>query len=237
MDAIILAGGFGTRLQSVVKDVPKPMAPMGEAAGNRPFLSLQLEYLKKQGITRAILATHHMHDAIESFLGLGHAGIPIVYAFEESPLYSGGAIVNAMHKANLTKPFLVVNGDTFVEADYRNLYTTHLRSGAPVTMLLRHIPDTSRSGVVELTGTTITRFGERGASGQPGFINAGVWAMNPEILAAYPLGHAFSFEKDFLQPNIPHALQPQGMVTDGYFIDIGVPEDYARAQTELVTHI
>jgi len=237
MDAIILAGGFGTRLQTVLNNVPKPMAPMGEANGNRPFLSLQLQYLARQGVTRAILATHFMHEAIESYLGPHHAGISLEYVRETTPLFSGGAIVNAIHTAKLTQPLLVLNGDTFVQADYRNLFQTHLQSGATLTMLLRHIPDTGRSGIVELEGTRITKFGNRGTPGQPGYINAGVWAMNPDLLAAYLQGQAFSFEKDFLQPNIPHALQAEAMVTNGYFIDIGVPEDYARAQTELAAYL
>jgi len=237
MDAIILAGGFGTRLQSVLSNVPKPMAPMGEANDNRPFLSMLLQYLAGQGVTRAILATHFMHDVIESYLGTSHAGISLEYVREETPLFSGGAIVNAIHAAKLTKTFLVLNGDTFVQADYRNLYQTHLTSGAPLTMLLRHIPDTGRSGIVEIEGSTIFKFGERGTPGQPGYINAGVWVMSPNLLTAYPQGQAFSFEKDFLQPNIPNQLQPQAMVTEGYFIDIGVPEDYARAQSELAAYI
>lgn len=238
MDAVILAGGFGTRLQGVLKDVPKPMAPMGEANANKPFLALLIEHLAQQGITRVILATHHMHEVIESYLGASHAGIPIIYALEKEPLFAGGAIVNAIHTAGLTQPFFVLNGDTFVQVNYQQLAAQHKASNADLTMVLRKTEDTGRSGVVEVDADNrITSFGVRGESNKPGLINAGVWMMDPSLLAGYKLGEPFSFEQHFLQPRIPHELKPHAFITSGYFIDIGVPEDYARAQRELAQYL
>jgi len=238
MDAVILAGGFGTRLQGVVKDVPKPMAPMGEANGNKPFLALLLRHLATHGITRVVLATHHMHDVIESYFGNTYAGIELVYAREATPLFAGGAIVNAIHTANLTQPLFVLNGDTFIGTDYQALAAQHKATNADLTMVLRHIPDTGRSGVVTVDADNrITSFGTRGETNKPGLINAGVWMMNPSLLSEYKIGEPFSFEQHFLQPRIPHKLKPHALITDGYFIDIGVPDDYARAQAELAQHL
>lgn len=229
MQAVILAGGFGTRLQPVISNVPKPMAPIN----GTPFLAMLIRHLKTQGITRVVLATHYMHLTIENFFNTNFEGMPITYAVEKEPLFAGGAIVNAIHTANLTQPFLVINGDTFIDVNYKTLYNHHITNNAQITMVLRHLEDATDKGVVETTGNRITKFGAKGAAGQPGLINAGVWVMNPEVLTAYPQGQAFSFEKDFLEANVPHNIQPHAFPVGSYFLDFGTPETYARAQTEL----
>lgn len=230
MKCIILAGGFGTRLKEVVSDVPKPMAPINGV----PFLSLLIDHLAKQGITHVVLATHYMHQTIEGFLGLGHAGIPITYAFEDKPLYAGGAIVNAIHEAKIAEPVIVVNGDTFVKVNYRALYHQHLETKADVTMVLRHVANAAGKGIVDIAPNgRMARFGAMGEAGKESLINAGVWVLNPSVLAEYQRGQPFSFEKDFLQPRVPHLIQPHTFVVDDYFIDFGTPAEYARAQVEL----
>src|SRR5579872_7369319 len=115
MQAIILAGGFGTRLQSVVKNCPKPMAPVH----GKPFLAYLIEYLKLQGITRVVLSVHYLREQIEDFFKDNYQGIEICYAVEEQPWGTGGAIVHALKKIELTQPVFVLNGDTFLKLDYR----------------------------------------------------------------------------------------------------------------------
>lgn len=232
MDALILAGGFGTRLQSVVKDVPKPMAPIQDT----PFLALLVRHLKKHGVTRVILATHYLHDVIEGFMGTSFEGVTVQYAHEATPLGTGGAIVNAIHQFGITRPVLVLNGDTFVKLDYAAMVAQHNQASSTFTIALRHIPDTGRSGVVAVENGHLQRFGERGQPGQPGLINAGVYIINPQTLKGFAPGQAFSLEKDFLEPQTP-TLQPTAFMAEGYFIDIGVPDDYARAQAELSRHM
>ncbi|MDD9911787.1 MAG: nucleotidyltransferase family protein [Alphaproteobacteria bacterium] len=228
MRVIILAGGFGTRLKTVVSDVPKPMAPIAGV----PFLERQMRYMLKFGVTEFTLSVHHQHEKIEAHFGDTFESIPITYALEEEPLGTGGGIVFAMRTSSSEEPILVLNGDSFIEMDYAAIYQQHCASDTSLTMALRHIPDTSRSGIVTLEGDTITSFGERGEAGVSGLINAGVYAITPCLFEDYQTGQAFSFEYDFMQQKAPD-LEAVGYLTDGYFIDIGVPDDYARAQTEL----
>ena len=223
MQAIILAGGFGTRLQSVVKNCPKPMAPIH----GKPFLAYLIEYLKLQGITRVVLSVHYLREQIEEFFKESYQGIEIRYAVEEQPLGTGGAIVHALKEIDSTKPVFILNGDTFLKLDYRAMYAEHQKSLPVLTMALRKIADCSRYGVVMTAGKEITAFGEQGGA-YPGLINAGVYLMDPMLFQKFPIGEqVFSFERDFLSSQI-NQLKSQAFIADDYFIDIGVPEDYAQ---------
>ena len=222
MQAIILAGGFGTRLRSVVGDVPKPMAPVA----GRPFLACLLESLSEQGFKRVVLSVYYQAKHIRACFGDWFAGMQIDYAEEPEPLGTGGAIAFALQKVDQDKPVFVLNGDTFVSLNYRDWETD-----AVFSVALCQVPDTARYGRVELINGTVTAFHEKGMPGR-GLINAGVYRIQPDLLRRFDLPMVFSFEQDFLYPRVAE-LKPEGRVTDGYFIDIGVPEDYARAQVEL----
>lgn len=223
MQAIILAGGFGTRLQSVVKDIPKPMAPVHD----KPFLAYLLDYLKSQGMTRVILSVHYLREQIEAFFGQHYQGIEITYAVEHQPLGTGGAIVHAFQYIDPSKPVFVLNGDTYLKLNYHAMLTQYSAASPSLTMALRKIQDCSRYGMVSVEGQTVTAFTEKGVTG-PGFINAGVYLLSPDIFKLFPIAHqSFSFEKDFLFPKID-SLSAQAFIVDDYFIDIGVPEDYAK---------
>lgn len=229
MQAIILAGGFGTRLRSVVADVPKPMAPIGD----KPFVALLMKHLMQFGVTEFVLSTHYLRQTIEDYFLNRFEGIPVRYAVEDAPLGTGGAIVHALRVMKADKPVLVVNGDTFVKLDYAAMYRQHVTSGEKLTMALRHIPDTGRSGVVSVDDAgRIVTFGERGMAGVSGLINAGVYVVSPELFAGYADGEAFGFEQDFMIPRVA-TLKPASFVAEDYFIDIGIPADYLRAQDEL----
>jgi D-glycero-alpha-D-manno-heptose 1-phosphate guanylyltransferase len=223
MQAIILAGGFGTRLRAVLPDLPKPMAPILD----KPFLAHLLNYLQTQGMTDVILPVHYLAEKIMDYFQLEYAGMRIRYVHEDEPLGTGGAMANALCIYDASQPVFVLNGDTFVKLDYQAMYEQHVRAGADITMALRSVADCSRYGKVMTDNKRIVEFREKGEAGA-GLINAGVYLVQPDLFAKYNLPRVFSFEKDFM---LPHLLEmnAETFIANDYFIDIGIPEDYARA--------
>lgn len=224
MQAIILAGGFGTRLRSVLADIPKPMAPIH----GKPFLAYLIDYLKTQGITDVILSVHYLREQIEEYFKNNYQGITIQYAIEDEPLGTGGAIVNALNLVKGQDPVFVLNGDTFLQLDYRAMATSQHR----MTMALRKIDDCSRYGTVQVVDNIITHFIEKGGNAT-GLISAGVYLIHPELFCDMQVPLQFSIEQDFLHPQVG-VIKPRAFVVEDYFIDIGIPEDYARAVREFV---
>ena len=225
-EAIILAGGFGTRLSHVVSDVPKPMAPVY----GKPFLTYLIDRLIDAGIRRVILATGYKHECIESYFGTSYRGIEIVYSQETTPLFTGGALLQAAQKIQ-SEDFVVLNGDTLFDIDLQKLYDFHVQNHANITIALRQVADTNRYGSVTCTNDNIVAFKEKAESVGTGDINGGIYAINRELLTNQNLPTKFSFEKELMQPL---AGDPSfyGLRFNNYFIDIGVPEDYYRAQEE-----
>lgn len=227
MQAIILAGGFGTRLQSAVGHIPKPMAPVG----GRPFLCWLLEYMAGQGVTRAVLCVHHRARDIMGHLGARHAGITLHYSLEERPLGTGGAIRRALHAFNPGEPVFVLNGDSLVEADYRRMLALHRQKGRRLTMAIRVVPDARRYSALKAEKGRIKQFTLLGAA-DPAAISVGFYVASPDLFKGYALPEVFSFERDFLEPHVPE-IEPAAYAPVHYFLDIGVPEDYARALKEI----
>jgi D-glycero-alpha-D-manno-heptose 1-phosphate guanylyltransferase len=223
MQAIILAGGLGTRLRTVVPDLPKPMAPVA----GRPFLGWVLDALADAGFSRTVLAVGYRHEAIRDYLGTAWRGLDLAYSVEDSPLGTGGAMRLALDQVG-ESPVFVLNGDTYVDLDYSAMRTAHLREGASLTVAVAHVPDVSRYGSLQIEDGRICGFLEKGLQGS-GYINAGVYLMATELLAHTALGASLSFEQDVLVPGVA-TLRPLAFQTEGLFIDIGVPEDYERAQ-------
>lgn len=226
MKAVVLAGGLGTRLRETVPNLPKPMAPVA----GRPFLEYLLDHLIAGGINEMILSVGYRAESIEAHFGHRYRGATLRYAIEDEPLGTGGAIVHAL-RGEGPDPVLVLNGDTFLNIDVGALIRWYQSAPSQVAMVLRETPDVSRYGAVMLTGDSVTGFAEKGKTG-PGLINAGLYVVMPEVLAAPGLPETFSFEADILQRHCD-TLRPRAYVTDAYFIDIGVPEDFSRAQREL----
>jgi D-glycero-alpha-D-manno-heptose 1-phosphate guanylyltransferase len=226
MEAIILAGGFGTRLKSVVTDVPKPMAPIN----GQPFLAFLLSYLEKQGFEKVILSVGYRHEVIIAYFKDRFRKIQVSYSVEHEPLGTGGAIKKALGLLESQLVF-ILNGDTFLEMDFCDMLSAHRESHADVTLALKQVSDVSRYGHVLTEGQRIIAFHEKGATGC-GFINGGVYLLSANLFDRFDLPDTFSFEKDFLYPRCGELLL-HGFSADGYFIDIGVPEDYLRAQSEL----
>lgn len=230
MEAIILAGGLGTRLAARLDGVPKPMA----SVAGRPFLEILLGQLQRAGCTRAILSVGHLHEVIESHFGASFRGVKIDYAVERKPLGTGGAIRNALGEAT-EKSVLVLNGDTFLDADYAALLRFHEEEAAQLTIAVTHRPDVARYGGVVIGGSSegmrVTGFQEKGRAGS-GWINAGVYAIAKDFEWPPSVEEKFSFETDVLADGIA-SLAPAAYPVNGFFLDIGVPEDLDRAQTEL----
>lgn len=226
LESIVLAGGLGTRLSSVVADRPKAMVEIG----GRPFLELLLGRMARLSVGRVILATGHFHDQIEEHFGSRWKGQEICYSVETHPLGTGGALWKALDLATGDE-VLVFNGDTYFEVDLPQLCEFHRDIGADVTLALKPMRNFSRYGTVQIKDGRITGFREK-AIVQEGLINGGVYFMNRPAIQRYPVPEKFSLETDFLEKRVSQ-IKLAGFVQDGYFIDIGVPEDYARAKREL----
>jgi D-glycero-alpha-D-manno-heptose 1-phosphate guanylyltransferase len=228
-EAIILAGGMGTRLRPVVSDVPKCMA----AVGDKPFIHYLIEFLKKKGIEHFIFSVGYLHEAIEEYLSSNYKELNYSISLETAPLGTGGAIRLATTKTS-DRNILVCNGDTFYNVDINGLSEFHFQKKAACTLSLKRMENFDRYGVVELNDdSTIKTFKEKQFYKQ-GLINGGVYALNTHEFLKHLLPEKFSFEKDYLGKKV-YASNHHifGIEQDGYFIDIGIPEDYERAQKEL----
>lgn len=230
MEAIVLAGGLGTRLASRLQGVPKPMAPVA----GRPFLEILLTQLQHAGCTRAILSVGHLHEVIQNHFGSSFQGMQVDYAIETIPLGTGGAIRLALEQAN-EDAVLTMNGDTFRQIDYAAMMRFHLAEGATATMAVAHQPEIARYGGVVIERNRVVAFIEKGRSG-PGWINAGAYVLSRNLEWPEHLGEKFSIETDFFMREVAQ-LRPAAYETSGYFLDIGIPEDLDRAQTELADFI
>lgn len=222
-EAIVLAGGRGTRLQSVVSDLPKPLAPVA----GRPFLAWVLDRLAEAGMRRVIIATGYMADAVERSLGHAWGTMALHYSVEAGPLGTGGAIGLAATQLQGTSAH-VLNGDTFLRYSPRDFETQVRNQGCTVGVTLARVDDVSRYGAVECIDGKVSRFREKGRGG-PGWINAGSYFLAEDGLRAMPAGAPHSFETDVLEPMAASGKVAGYAETSG-FIDIGVPEDYRRAQ-------
>ena len=226
-ETIILAGGFGTRLRDVVADVPKPMAPVA----GRPFLAWLLDRLAAQGMRRCILATGYMAEVIEREIGTQWSGMDIVHSVETTPLGTGGAIRQA---AGLLQGGCahVLNGDTWLAYSTAALEQATTQAGAAIGIALAHVDDVGRYGAVETRDGMVAGFREKGGIGN-GWINAGCYFLGAAAIAALPDAETFSFESDVLLP-MAAAGKVCAWTETSDFIDIGVPEDYRRAQQQFV---
>ena len=232
MDAVVLVGGLGTRLRSLVTDVPKPMAPVGEV----PFLDILLErLLQYREIERVVLAVGYKREVVQAYFGNEKCGRPVVYAVEAEPLGTGGGILNAIVKTQ-SDEILVLNGDTLFEVDVAAMLEHHRQRRADLTMALKPMRDFERYGTVEREGSRVAGFHEKQYK-EAGNINGGVYLLARDLFDKLPveaLPKQFSFETDVLERYCDR-LEIHGFVSEGYFIDIGIPSDYLRAQEDLLS--
>lgn len=224
-EAVILAGGFGTRLQSVVADVPKPMAPVK----GKPFLQYILDYCIKQGIERIVLSTGYKHEVIFSFFGTQYKTIQIQYAQEQEPLGTGGGIQFALQKC-LDENVVVLNGDTFFDVDLQELENQHIKAQSEFSIAAKKMYHFNRYGIIQTKDNRINAFEEKRAV-EEGIINAGVYIINRTKFLALQLPQKFSMEKNYMEKFF--SSKPfYAFEFSGYFIDIGIPEDYEKVQID-----
>ena len=227
MEVIILAGGLGTRLRSVVSEVPKCMAPVAR----KPFLWYLLKYLTRFDVARVVLSVGYLREVIFKWIDEVKDDFPFEfdYAVEETPLGTGGGIRLAMNKIQDVEA-VVLNGDTFFDVDLDTLVEAHRRQPwAEITLALKQMRNFDRYGTVEVdTDGRIIKFNEKRQC-EEGLINGGVYVLNNTASMFEGLPQKFSFETEVLQARCGTAGTLYGTVHNGYFIDIGVPEDYAKA--------
>jgi D-glycero-alpha-D-manno-heptose 1-phosphate guanylyltransferase len=226
-EAIVLAGGLGTRLRAAVPDLPKCMAPVN----GRPFLSYIIDYYSSLGVEKFIFALGYKHEVIVGWIKQQYPALNVEYAIEKEPLGTGGAIQLAVEKAR-EKDLLIINGDTLFKIDLPMLTSFHEKNASACTLALKPMKDFERYGVVEINEEgLITRFKEK-KHYQEGLINGGAYLLNVGRFRQQKRPSVFSFEKDYLERC--YTFMPMyGCVQEGYFIDIGIPEDFEKAQTDL----
>ncbi len=224
--AVILAGGRGTRLGSLTDDTPKPLL---QVAG-RPFIFHVLDYLKDQGISNVILATGYLGSHFESVIGTEYKGISIRYSLETSPLGTGGGLMQALSMVK-EKSLFMLNGDTLFKADLRALEKKHHEMKASLSLIARAVEDTARYGRLDFQDDVLTVIHEKGDTG-PGYINGGIYILQKNQWPASFKRKAFSLESEVL-PLLIKTNRVSFVVSDAYFIDIGVIEDLERGQAEL----
>lgn len=226
MECILLAGGLGTRLQEEVRDLPKCMAPVN----GKPFLSYVLEYLESQFVDKVILSLGYKHEAVTDWLNYKAFTFKMNRVIEKEPLGTGGAIKWALNKSREDKVF-ILNADTLYNTDLKGM-SQLMTEETKAVLALKPMENFDRYGRVEINEQgTIVSFEEKKAC-KKGLINGGIYLLNTKLESFKDFPSKFSMEKEFLEKEVSQGSL-KGFVNDGYFIDIGIPEDYHRAEREL----
>ncbi|MEI7423635.1 MAG: D-glycero-beta-D-manno-heptose 1,7-bisphosphate 7-phosphatase [Prolixibacteraceae bacterium] len=227
-DVIILAGGLGTRLQNLLPGIPKPMVPVND----QPFLKYLLGYVNKFRPTRIILSVGYRHEQIREYFGDNFEGTELLYSIEEFPLGTGGAIFQSIQLSDSDHVF-ILNGDTFFDVDLDQMESQHINKQPDITIALKEMRNFERYGSVFIQDNRITRFIEKQYV-ERGQINAGTYLLNKQRFLENHWPEKFSFEKEYLEKFVEKGFFAP-FYADGYFIDIGIPEDYAKAQHDFKT--
>jgi NDP-sugar pyrophosphorylase family protein len=224
-DAVILSGGFGLRLRGVVGDVPKPMARIG----SRPFMELLLRQLKRHGFSRVILSVGYKHEVIREHFGEKAFGMELVYSIETSPLGTGGALRQAFDDIR-TETALVLNGDSYTDADFSRFIQAHARNLADVTVVV--IPETrSDAGSVVLDRNgKITAFAEKRVVPESRYLSAGIYMLSQSLIGTIPRAEKISLEEQLFPQWLAAGRKIEGFVFEGQCLDIGTPERFQKAQ-------
>lgn len=225
-EALILAGGKGTRLQSIVNDVPKPMADIN----GLPFLTYLFEYLINNKIKKVILSVCYKYDTIIKYYGNKYKNLELIYAIEENQLGTGGGIINSL-KFTSKKYLYLLNGDTYFNVNLNKMFNFHLKTKADFSIAIKPLKNITRYGTVEITSDRITSFNEK-QNKDFGLINGGIYIIDRTKLESIQFVNKFSFETDFLEKYCS-IFTINGFISDSYFIDIGIPEDYQIAKNKL----
>lgn len=225
-EAIILAGGMGTRLREEVSELPKSMALINGI----PFLQYQLDYLKSFGIKKVVLATGYLANIITDYFGNKYRDIEINYSHENEPLGTGGAIKQALEKTT-SQNVLILNGDTMFKVNLNEFFQSHINTKADFSLALKPLQNFERYGVVKLNNKNKVIGFEEKQYQSKGNINGGVYLLNKSKFNELRFNEKFSFEKEFLEKQFAQ-LNFNGFISNGYFLDIGIPQDYKQAQAD-----
>jgi D-glycero-alpha-D-manno-heptose 1-phosphate guanylyltransferase len=224
IDVVILCGGMGKRLQSVINDRPKPMAQIGD----RSFLDILIEYIAGFGLRRFILCAGYKADFISNYYKDKYHDLEIVISIESEPLGTAGAIKNAQ-KHIKSDVFLALNGDSFCEVDLREFAKFHINKNAFISMVLVDIDDISDCGSVEINkDMRIISFIEKLLTVKSGLVNGGIYFFNKDILKCIPKGITYSIEYEIFPKVLDNGIY--GYISTGKFIDIGTPQRYTQAR-------
>ena len=231
--AIILAGGMGTRLRSAVPDVPKPMAPIN----GRPFIERQMDYWIDQGVSEFVLSVGYMKEVIMDHFGVSYRAVALKYVIEDNPLGTGGGLLLAAQ--GLQEPFLVLNGDTFFEVDLAELLKFHTAHSADWTFSLFRTNEFERYMGMEVQSDGKIIKLKSDSLGKACLANGGVYMVNPSVIknSFFAPGTKLSLEDELLPYLLRQNQQLFGIEFSASFIDIGVPQDYFRAQEFLTNQI
>ncbi len=225
MEAVVLSGGLGTRLRDLAPNVPKPMAPIC----GRPFLEILLAVLAQKQCSRVVLSLGYKAEIVVDHFGDRFAGMELVYEIERTPLGTGGALRRALAQCQ-SDPVFVLNGDTYLDLEVEEIEAQWRQNLLPI-IVAREVSDTARYGRLDTAGNRVVRFVEKGVADR-GLINAGAYVFPRGIASEFPGDEVFSLEHDFLAKAVNRSPF-EFFVSRGQFIDIGIPEDYARAQVVL----
>lgn len=228
---VVLAGGLGTRLKDVVNDVPKPLAPILD----RPFLDYLLSYWIKNNANKIILSVGYKNQFIKNYFSNSYKGVPIEYVIEDVPVGTGGAILKVLNEVNVPDDFFIINGDTMFLIDQKAMRNFHFEMKADFTMCLRNIKNAGRYHRMQMDKTNkLCSVIEPDNKKTSGLINGGVYIVNRKVFDAFSIeqGKVVSLENEIL-PKIISTNKVYGVVDGGAFIDIGIPDDYFRAESFL----
>lgn len=225
LTGVLLAGGLGTRLRTVLPDTAKPLAPVE----GRPFVLFLLEQLRRASIERVILCTGHRAAQVREEMGEAYRGMSLLYSEERKPLGTAGALRLAWRNFPTTAPWLVMNADSYVDVDLTAMIESHVRSGMPATIAAVRVEDGRRYGSLEWSADgPITAFREKSDAPGARWINGGVYLFEREFLDALPDRMPLSLENDVFPASLERGIH--AFASAARFIDIGTPESYALAQ-------
>jgi D-glycero-alpha-D-manno-heptose 1-phosphate guanylyltransferase len=226
MEAIILAGGMGTRLREVITDVPKPMAPVND----KPFLYYLFKWIKQYPVDKLVLSVGYKSESIVKYFGNSVLNIPLEYVVEGKPLGTGGAVKYALQKTK-GRNILILNGDTYFPIDLNKFFSFHNKRNSLFTVALKRMQNFDRYGTVECKRNTILKFNEKKFC-KDGLINGGIYLIDRQFIESRKLPGEFSLEKEILEKEAGTSVL-KGLVFDDLFIDIGIPDEYLRAEAVL----
>lgn len=228
---VVLAGGLGTRLKDVVNDVPKPLAPILD----KPFLDYLLAYWVKNNAKKIILSVGYKNQFIKKHFGSNYKGVPIEYVIEDVPAGTGGAVLKVLNEVNMPDDFFIINGDTLFLNNQKSMISSHVDNEADFTVCLRNIEDAGRYHRIQVDNTNkLCSILEPDNKKEPGLINGGVYIVNRKVFDGFSIeqGKTVSLENEILPELVP-SNKVYGVVDHGAFIDIGIPDDYFRAESFL----